>query len=376
MRASRVVFAVCFGLLLLPGAAEADEVADSLAVLKKVGPQAVGHREAQQAWPAVAAASADRLPELLAALDDAGPLAANWIRAAVDAVGERTLAAADNSPAAALETFTLDTSHAPRARRLAFDWLVRFDPTADDRLLDGFINDPSTELRREAIDRLVAAAEKSGDPAVTKSQLQEAFAAARDVDQIADLKEKLKKIDVEVDVTQHYGFITKWHLIGPFDNVGGKGFAAAYPPETEIRLDAKYVGKDGRDVAWQEHTTSDEFGMVDFNAALGKNKGAAAYAYTTFVSDRERPVDVRVGSIVAMKVWVNGQLVDSREAYHSGTSIDQYVSKAVLKPGVNEILVKACENEQTESWAQDFQFQLRVCDAVGTAVASLDDAAK
>jgi hypothetical protein len=112
--------------------------------------------------------------------------------------------------------------------------------------------------------------------------------------------------------------------------------------------------------------------MVDLNAALGKNKGAAAYAYAEFVSDAERPVDVRIGSIVAIKVWVNGKLVDSRETYHSGTSIDQYIAHAVLQPGVNRILVKCCENEQTEQWAQDWQFQLRICDAVGTAVLSQD----
>lgn len=365
------IVAVCF-VVAFQTNLSADDVADALSVLKAVGPNARGHREAQQAWPAAAAAEASRLPELLAALDDAGPLAANWIRAAVEAVAERAVAAGDASPAAGLEKFTLDVAHAPRARRLAYDWLVRFDPTAPDRLMPGFADDPSTELRREAIERIVAAAEKESDEAAKQSQLRRAFAAARDVDQIADLREKLKKLGVEVNVTRHYGFVTQWRVIGPFDNVGGKGFDAAYPPETEIRLDAKYPGKDGKEIAWQEHVTTDPHGMVDLNAALGKNKGAAAYAYAEFVSDAARPVDVRIGSIVAIKVWVNGRLVDSRETYHSGTSIDQYISKTKLQPGVNRILVKCCENEQTEPWAQDWQFQLRICDAVGTAVLSQD----
>jgi hypothetical protein len=31
-------------------------------------------------------------------------------------------------------------------------------------------------------------------------------------------------------------------------------------------------------------------------------------------------------------------------------------------------LLKICQNEQTEEWAQNWAFQFRVCDAIGTAV--------
>jgi len=41
----------------------------------------------------------------------------------------------------------------------------------------------------------------------------------------------------------------------------------------------------------------------------------------------------------------------------------------VLKPGANTILLKICQNEQTEDWAQRYQFQLRVCNASGIAIA-------
>jgi hypothetical protein len=50
--------------------------------------------------------------------------------------------------------------------------------------------------------------------------------------------------------------------------------------------------------------------------------------------------------------------------------MDQYVSPAVLRPGRNVILVKVCQNEQTQSWAREWSFQLRVCDATGGAVLS------
>ena len=48
-------------------------------------------------------------------------------------------------------------------------------------------------------------------------------------------------------------------------------------------------------------------------------------------------------------------------------ALDQYRVPAELKPGRNVILVKLCQNEQTEDWAQRYQLQLRVCDASGRA---------
>jgi hypothetical protein len=48
--------------------------------------------------------------------------------------------------------------------------------------------------------------------------------------------------------------------------------------------------------------------------------------------------------------------------------MDQYKAHARLKPGVNTILLKICQNEQTEDWAQEWNFQIRVCDPFGNAV--------
>ena len=51
--------------------------------------------------------------------------------------------------------------------------------------------------------------------------------------------------------------------------------------------------------------------------------------------------------------------------------IDQYQLPVQLRKGANTILVKACQNEQKEEWTVQWQFQLRVCDATGTAIHSL-----
>jgi len=42
--------------------------------------------------------------------------------------------------------------------------------------------------------------------------------------------------------------------------------------------------------------------------------------------------------------------------------------KGTLKQGRNEIVVKVCQNEQKEDWAQTWGFQVRLSDAIGGAI--------
>ena len=85
--------------------------------------------------------------------------------------------------------------------------------------------------------------------------------------------------------------------------------------------------------------------------------------------------DFRIGCINANKLWLNGALLTANQVYHSGMEVDQYVATAKLKKGRNLILVKVAQNEQEDSWAQRWQFQLRICDDIGTALLSQDRAA-
>ena len=126
-------------------------------------------------------------------------------------------------------------------------------------------------------------------------------------------------------------------------------------------------GKSGK-VKWQLHDATSDLGMVNLNAALGKASGVTAYAFANYVSDKEQAVEIRLGSINAAKVWLNGELITQTKVYHSGSDIDQFIAKVTLNEGDNAILVKVLQNEQTDSWAQDWQFQLRVCDSAGTAI--------
>lgn len=364
--------------LLSPRWVSAETLEEALTVLRAVGREAEGSTAAQASWRVVAGAEAARLPVLLAALDGASPLAANYLRSAIEALSEREARAGRPLAPAMLEAYVRDTQHGPRSRRLAFELLAVGDAAAAERMVPGFVNDPSLELRRDAIARLITdgqalvkRAESEPNAKVAAGEvLSRALASARDLDQIEQLAKDLKELDVKVDLPRHFGFLTQWRLIGPFDNREGIGFKTVYPPERDIDPTVAHTGKAQDTLRWIEHTTTDDHGMVDFNKALGKDMGAVGYAVTEFYSDRPQTVELRVGCICACKLWLNGQLLMAHEVYHSGTKVDQYRAVGQLEAGKNVILVKVLQNEQTESWAQDWQFQLRVCDSIGTAIHS------
>lgn len=361
-------------LLILLGVASlcsANEWNTALQALQQVGPRGAGHAAAQAAWPIVAAASAAQLPELLAAMDDAPPLAQNWLRAAAETIADRELRTTGRLPLAALEVLALDAAHAPRSRRLAYELISRVDATAPDRLLPKMLDDPSLELRREAVGRVLAAAEVETASKSKIALLKKALHHARDLNQVDRSIAALQELDQPVDVARHFGFLIDWHVIGPFDNRAGVGFAAVYPPESHVDLAARHSGKEG-EVAWSATHTDDPRGNVDLNAALKKQSGAVAYAAATFVAEEARPAQLRISSMNAVKAWVDGKPVIAREAYHTGANPDQYVGEFTLRPGKNTILLKICQNEQTDPWAQDWHFRARICDPLGAGLISTD----
>ena len=356
--------------LLLPADAAEPEAHKALARIRAVGPEGAGNAEASDAWKQVVGGGVDMLIPALAALDGAGPAAANWLRTAVDAIAGRERAARRPLPAAKLEAFVRDTKHSPLGRRLAYELLVEADPKAPARLLPQMIDDPSVELRRDAIAVAIDKATPlvKSDPKAAAGAFRKLFDASRDPDQIESTRKTLKTLGVEADVAGHYGFVTRWMLAGPFEGAGGTGFDKAFPPETKVDLAAKYAGKAGKEIAWQKHETKDAHGVVDLNKALGKHKHAVAYAFAAFESDAQRPVEVRLGSTNGVKVFLNGKQIYGLEEYHHGQRIDQYVGRGTLKKGRNELLLKVVQNDQSEDWAQGWSFQVRLCDATGGAV--------
>ncbi len=358
-------------LLLVPETSLAQTPKEELAHLRAVPHEGKANEASARAWKDVVHRGPAILPALLEAMDSADAVSSNWLRTAGDAIVERALLEKKPLPADQLEHFVNGKKHNGAARRLAYEWLCRLDPKTPDRLLPGMLHDSSPELRRDAVAAVIRDAESQlakGDQEAARVALRRALAGACDKDQVDLLVGQLEKLGEKIDVAAHFGFIRQWRLVAPFDNRKESGFKKVYPPETKVDVRAVYKGRDEKEARWVAVTTNDPYGLVNLNKELGKQKGVVAYAYTLVDSPSERTIQLRAGSPNGLKMFVNGKEVFYRDEYHHGASVDQYVATATLKAGRNEILLKVCQNEQTEEWAQDWKFQVRLCDTVGEAV--------
>src|ERR1700722_359014 len=184
-RFAAIITALTFVTRSVVHAVENEDLKSAIQTIRQVGPEGKGSAEAAGAWKVLVKTPIEQWPLVLAGMDGATPLARNWICAAVDEIVERAERGKKPLPTVALERFLADTGHDPQARRLAFDLLVQQDKTASDRFLPKMVNDPSPELRRDAIGRVLNdaeklfSAEKKGE---ARSLFQRAFVAARDKD--------------------------------------------------------------------------------------------------------------------------------------------------------------------------------------------------
>jgi hypothetical protein len=361
--------------VLAPASVRADEneeLKSAIHTICQVGPEGKGSAEAAGAWKVLAKTPIEQLPLLFAGMDGATPLARNWIRAAVDEIVERAEGGKKPLPTVALENFLTDTRHDPQARRLAFDLLVQQDKTAGDRFLPKMVNDPSPELRRDAISRVLDDAEKlfgAEKKAEARPLFQQVLAAARDKDQIDKAAKRLKDLGQAIDLAKHLGFILDWKLIGPFANVEQKGVQTTYPPEKALDFKAEYDGKEGK-VRWKDYVSKDENGIVDLNIGVGQHIEAAGYAAAEFTSPTARDVEVRIGCYTAFKLWVNGELALDRGDAYTGMQFDHYRTKIRLREGKNTLLMKVCTDVPPPQVPKLWRFQLRVCDADSSAILS------
>jgi hypothetical protein len=358
--------ALALALIPLVPASQAadDETARALAALKAVTKEGKGNEDAGPAWKTLVGKGGSALFPTLEAFSEANPTANNWLRAAVDAIAEKESAGGRKLPADKLEAFAKETKHAPSARRIAYELLLAQDATAKDRLLPGFLNDKSPELRRDAVARELDILEKAARPTI-KADLEKLFTYTRDQDQVDLIAKKLEDNGGKASVTEHFGFVTHAALVGPFNNTDGKGFATQYPPETAKDATGTFTGKDNAELKWKPGATRDKYGKFDLNKQLGKHKDAVAYALAVIVSEKETPCEVRATSLTSVKVFLNGKEIAARDEYHHGAPFDGIVGKGTLQKGENVLVLKVCQNNQTEAWAQDWFFQARVCDDTG-----------
>lgn len=374
-RITRLLPITCLVVLAASSAALGDEGVDrALAAVRNVGREGQGFAEAIPAAGQLRRLPATEIPRLLDAAADTNPIAENWFRGVIFDVAR---SGGDSSPET-LRAYVVDRSNNPTGRGLAMELIRKQDRETADALIATCLDDPSLPLREMAVEQAIGHAEelaKAGDSTAAIMRYRSALTAARHPKQLARVVEALGKLGDQVATAEAFALITEWKAVAPFDNEGGVGFDSVYPPEAQfvthgtVDLNAKYDGKRGP-VHWQPLPSTGPEGTVDLAAPFNQEKGAVAYLYTEFESPQAREVEVRLGCINANKVWINGKELMATEVYHAGTMIDQYIAPTELVAGTNRILLKICQNEQTESWAQRWEFQFRLTDPSGKGLRS------
>lgn len=296
---------------------------------------------------------------VLEAMRGASSVGKNWLLGIANSSQKKNPASKQE-----LEGFLKDTKQDPEARYTVFRWLTDGDESSRNQWLETMLDDPSPEIRYEAIAKALEPKELSVE------QLKTLLDVARQPEQIVDLIARLDKQGVKVNQSQHFGFLSSWKLLGPFDNTGSKSFNVAYPIESDWvngKIAETYQGRAG-DVKWISESSEDPDGLIDLAKIYNNEKGCVVYGVTEVEVQENVRCEIRIGCINAQKLWVNGELVIANEVYHTGMQVDQYIAPIELKAGKNRILIKVCQNEQKEAWAQRYIFQARICDSTGKAI--------
>ena len=144
-----------------------------------------------------------------------------------------------------------------------------------------------------------------------------------------------------VSLLDHFAPITQWMLLGPFANADPfQGHDTAYPPETEIDLNASCDGLQGS-VRWFEYAPDGNSASVDFTKIFQPTEHVCAYALGYVVSPREQNVQFRIGTNDSGKLWLGGKLV--YDYPFEGTAwLDRDVIPVTLPAGAAPILLKVC----------------------------------
>ncbi len=136
----------------------------------------------------------------------------------------------------------------------------------------------------------------------------------------------------------------RWLLAGPFP-AGSKGqsFGATTAAEWAFGPEARFPTARGA-VRWEalDPEAVAEMNGMDFNRIFGERENAFVYATAVIHSDREQPVQLRVGSDDTLSLWVNGDMLIAEE-YDRPALPDQDIIDAVFKEGENRVLIKVAQ---------------------------------
>ncbi|MBN1352064.1 DUF4838 domain-containing protein [candidate division KSB1 bacterium] len=133
-------------------------------------------------------------------------------------------------------------------------------------------------------------------------------------------------------------FLTKWWVIGPFDNPDGNGLKEVYAPECEFDTLKTYTGCNGADIDWRIYERIST-GYMDFTKFFNHSEYGVAYARTALEAAEDGTLQMGVGSNDGVRLWINDQLVLDKAVTRLALP-NQEIVTVPIKKGENTVLLK------------------------------------
>ncbi len=170
-------------------------------------------------------------------------------------------------------------------------------------------------------------------------------------------------LPVAVRAVARSRWAVEWLVVGPFPNPQRVGteyspaLDSVFPPEEDPSPGRSYPIQGGRMTGWVG-ATGDSTGYVRLNPHFVPNDWVAAYAQASLFSPTARPGLLLLGADDAHELWMNGELVSSRQGRNISVADDLSVP-VELRAGWNRVLMKVADLDG--GWA----FHLRAADPTG-----------
>lgn len=171
---------------------------------------------------------------------------------------------------------------------------------------------------------------------------------------------ELEALGAGSGLARQQGFLTSFHLIGPFPNPEGAGFSAVYPPEEGVDLGAP-IAFEGADLTWTPFEIGNPSGVADLAPVVSSSQDVVVYAYTEFSVNAAMDAVLKLGSDDGIVAWLNGERIHGADAARP-VQVDQDVVDVRLKQGTNTLLLKITQG------GGNFGFVARLVDTEGRPV--------
>ncbi|MBN2360652.1 MAG: DUF3857 domain-containing protein [Deltaproteobacteria bacterium] len=134
------------------------------------------------------------------------------------------------------------------------------------------------------------------------------------------------------------GLVTRFALLGPFDNTGGAVFADEVIDESQIDLRARETGKSG-EIGWRIVTGGEVDGFLDLEARVAPAKESIVYALFTIEATRPTRLALRLGTSDQVCVRIGREPARCFDEKHAW-AFEQHAVGLALPAGTTPILLR------------------------------------